>query len=54
MIKTSLCVIFAINSGGCFYPLVNKYNTFYFFSEGQGKRMPESHVCARDFFDVCF
>lgn len=43
-----------INRGGCFYPLVNKYNTFYFFSEDLGKRMLESHVCARDFFDVCF
>lgn len=26
-------MIFAINSGGCFYPLVNKYNIFYFFME---------------------
>ena len=28
MIKTSLCVMFVINRGGCFYPLVNKYNIF--------------------------
>ena len=32
----------------------HNYYEFYFFMEGQGKRMPESHVCARDFFDVCF
>lgn len=34
--------MFVVNSGGYFYPLVNKYNTFYFFTEDLGKRMSET------------
>ena len=42
--------MFVINRGGCFYPLVNKYNIFYFFSEDLRKRISESHDGAGDFF----
>ena len=45
--------MFVINRGGCFYPLVNKYNIFYFFSEDLRKRISESHAGAGDFFEVC-
>ena len=34
--------MFVINRGGCFYPLVNKYNIFYFFSEDLRMRISEA------------
>ena len=42
--------MFVINRGGCFYPLVNKYNIFYFFfGRPEKENIGVSCLCGRFF-----